>query len=151
MKVVILCGASGSGKSTWASQNYPDAIVVSADHYFIGEDGEYRFDPSKLGDAHGSCLRHFVKCAQSMITDTVVVDNTNTTTVEIAPYVAVARAYGIEPEIRAWVGSPPEHALTRNTHGVPAEVVKAMWDRLSATVANWPTFWPKPVVMKVEG
>ena len=151
MKVVILCGASGSGKSTWASKHHPDAIVVSADHYFIGGDGVYRFDPSKLGAAFGACHRAFTEYIQTGTAPVVVVDNTNTTLVEIAPFVAVARAYGIEPEIRAWVGSPPEHALTRNTHGVPAETVTAMWDCLGATVANWPPFWPKPVMMKVEG
>ena len=157
MKAIILCGASGSGKSTWASTNHPDAIVVSADHYFIGDDGVYRFDPTKLGDAHGSCLRHFVKFAQSMTTDTVIVDNTNTTLVEIAPYVAVARAYGVEPEIRVWHTWPVagtedyERIVRRNTHGVPVEAVTAMRGRLIHTINNWPPFWPKPVLMEVEG
>ena len=77
--------------------------------------------------------------------------NTNTTLTEIAPYVAVARAYGVEPEVRVWCGEAPAHALTRNSHGVPPEVVKAMWGRMNDTFTNWPRFWPAPIVMRVEG
>lgn len=156
MKVVILCGASGSGKSTWASTNHPDAIVVSSDHYFIGGDGVYRFDPSKLGAAFGACHRAFTEYVQTKTAPVVVVDNTNTTLVEIAPFVAVARAYGIEPEIRVWhtwpVAGTPEYEKTmrRNTHGVPVGTVTAMRASLINAINNWPPFWPKPVLMEVE-
>lgn len=150
MKIVILCGPSGSGKSTWAS-NLSGAETFSADHHFVGDDGVYRFNPAELPVAHGACLRGFTEAVRTGGAGTVVVDNTNTTLTEIAPYVAVARAYGVEPEVRVWCGEAPAHALTRNSHGVPPEAVKAMWGRMNDTFTNWPRFWPAPIVMRVEG
>jgi len=156
MRVVILCGASGSGKSTWAS-SISGAETFSADHHFVGEDGVYRFDPKKLPEAHGSCLRGFTESVRKGAGGTVIVDNTNTTLTEIAPYIAIARAYGVEPEVRVWhvwpiSGSEAyERVVRRNTHGVPVEAVTAMRARLIDAVNNWPRFWPSPILMPVEG
>ena len=41
MNVVIMRGPSGSGKSTYIKKNFPDANVVSADHFFEKEDPEF--------------------------------------------------------------------------------------------------------------
>ena len=35
LEAIILRGPAGSGKSTWVEKNCPDAVVVSADHFFI--------------------------------------------------------------------------------------------------------------------
>jgi predicted kinase len=53
----------------------------------------------------------------------VVVDNTNTTNEEVAPYLLVAAAYGATARI-VRVSCDPETAWKRNTHGVPYAVVK---------------------------
>lgn len=81
MKVIILCGVSGSGKSTIAKE-IGSGYVVSADDFFMAS-GEYKFDPTMLPAAHGQCLRDFVGCLQYGC-DTIVVDNTNTTMMEVA-------------------------------------------------------------------
>lgn len=140
MKVVLMVGVSGSGKSTFAYREYPDAVVSSANHYFLDDGGVYRFDPTKLGEAHGACLRSFVSAVQSGA-PCVVVDNTNTTLVELAPYVSLARAYGYSVEVvrvRCNVGV----ATGRNTHGVGAGTVQGMHDRIEAMFrAGLPPFW----------
>jgi predicted kinase len=145
-KITVLRGQPGSGKSTWAKQNRPHIPVCSADHFFCG-DGEnpheYRFDFRKLGEAHGACLQKFIKLT-SLGCD-VVVDNTNTTAVEMAPYVAWGLALGFEVEIIRLECSS-DIAAARNIHGVPAGSVYRMKTTLDSEVL--PPFWPKEVVVK---
>ena len=128
-QVKIMRGCSGSGKSTHtrnlvreAKANDISWVVVSADAHFLDEEGNYNFDPSKLGEAHGSC---FVQCIDALRNNIglVIVDNTNTTAVEIAPYMAAAAAYGYDAEILL-VEADVDVAIERNVHGVPAEAVK---------------------------
>jgi predicted kinase len=138
-KAVLLVGVSGSGKSTFAAREYPGAVTVSADHYFM-VDGEYRFEGSKLGAAHRACLRGFVEAVQGGA-GCVVVDNTNTTLVELAPYVSLAMAYGYEVEV-VRVRCPVEVAASRNTHGVGEGAVRAMDARIESMMATGlPPFW----------
>ena len=97
MKVTVLRGISGSGKSTWVSQNASDAVTVSADHYFV-IDGEYRFDASKLQENHGKCFRAFMDAVR-LGAPHIVVDNTNIEAWEYSPYVIAAEAFGYEVEV----------------------------------------------------
>jgi predicted kinase len=137
--VIIMCGISGSGKSTRAAKFYPKAMVVSADHFFM-VDGEYRFDPSKLPQAHGACLRNFVMCLQGDA-DMVVVDNTNTTVAEVAPYAALALAYGYDLKVEI-LKVDVETAAARNLHGVPKAGIVKMAERLEALKDSLPPWWP---------
>lgn len=156
MKVFIYCGVSGSGKSTLIGRIHPGAIVCSADSYFMGPSRvtpdrmEYRFNPSELPLAHGSCLRHFVDALASpergVVHRDIIVDNTNTTIAEIAPYAALALAYGAGLEIRT-IQCDPNVAHSRNAHGVPLAAIVAMADRLGARVMPpwWKHVWLRQV------
>ena len=55
--MTIMVGVSGSGKTTWAKTQRPDAVHCSADLYFIQADGTYKFDAKLLQNAHQSCFR----------------------------------------------------------------------------------------------
>lgn len=140
----ILIGPSGAGKSTFSA----GALVVSADFYFM-KDGEYHFDPSKLGDAHNACVRAWIEGVQAG--HGVVCDNTNTTLVEIAPYMATAIAYGLDVEVIAFVAEPEQAAALarRNRHGVPEKVIQGQIARIADTLKAWPPFWPAPKVIRV--
>jgi predicted kinase len=131
MKVTILIGASGSGKSTWANQQ-PEP-KVSADHFFM-VGGEYRFDPTQLCQAHAASMRNYIDLLRSG--SSVIVDNTNTTLVEIAPYIAVAYAFSATIEVLYFTGT------YRNEHGVPDQVVDAMRNRIKSMLQTWPPYWP---------
>ncbi len=83
--ILILKACSGAGKTTFANflqSIYPDAIVVSADDYFYSNydgsnpDGDYKFNPEKLGSAHGACRRKFQKAVDSGA-KCVIISNTN--------------------------------------------------------------------------
>lgn len=122
-KAYIMSGIPGSGKSTYIRENLPQAVVCSADYFHI-VGGEYRFDPSRARDAHAWCLRRFVEACQDA-RNPVVCDNTNTTVAALAPYVAVAQAYGYETEILVFDCSELD-SIKRNVHNVPAATIKKM-------------------------
>ena len=125
--VTVLRGISGAGKSTYTKANHPNATVCSADKYFIGQDGVYRFDGSKLGRAHDWCKAQFLNALQ-VSDDDIVVDNTNTTMRELKYYVDTATEYGYELNVVRLVVDP-KIAAARNLHGVPAVKVQQMQDR----------------------
>ncbi len=138
MKVVVLRGVSGSGKSTWTKENCPNAVICSADHFFVQEDGTYKFNPTQLGLAHRTCLRKFLlHCTDSNFSnDTLVVDNTNLSLAEVAPYVQVALAMGHEVQVIHLVCKLWE-AANRNTHGVPFSTIENMLRRFESLPAYW--------------
>lgn len=121
--------------------------VVSADHYFIGEDGRYHFDPTKLADAHNACMRRFVELVTKFHDSglLVLVDNTNIDVHEIAPYAQVGLAFGASVEIVS-IHCDPEMAYRRNVHGVPLSEVQAMALRMVRSEAMFPSWWRPTVV-----
>ena len=129
--VIVLSGISGSGKSTLAKQLAelePATAVISADDFFM-EEGFYRFNPKKLGDAHAQCLRDFTEYLLQGGMHLIVVDNTNTTNWERAPYMALGMAYGYA----TWLVLVEEDAATayaRNVHAVPRAAIEGMLARM---------------------
>lgn len=157
MDVYILSGCSGSGKSTEAKlirdrHAYLDKIgddwvtICSADHYFLynriweldgNASGTYNFNPALLGRAHGECLRRFIEAVQQE-KQLIIVDNTNTTVEEMAPYYAVAGAY--EAAVHIYTATTdPIVAHARNKHNVPLHVVQAQAARIAAR--RLPSHW----------
>lgn len=143
MRIIIMQGVAGSGKTTFIRKNYPEAVsIFSADHYFMHA-GKYVFNPADLPKAHAACLRDYTRYIQAKSehdSEKVFVDNTNTTVAEIAPYYALAQAYGHEVEIVRLLVAP-DLAAARNTHGVPATAVWAMHDRIVASQSQMPPWW----------
>jgi predicted kinase len=128
MLLTILSGLSGSGKSTYINLLCGGAVVCSADTFFM-VDGQYRFDVSKLSQAHGACFKGAIDALQRG-EDHVVIDNTCTSSEEIAPYVLLAQAFGYEAEIVTLVapkgmteGDYIAACADRNAHNVPPHAV----------------------------
>ena len=144
MNIYILRAGSGAGKSTWTKTNHPNANVFSADTFFM-VDGEYKFDPTKLGEAHGKCLRDFIDFCQKMSPEasyqiTAIVDNTNTTLSEFGPYAQVAQVYGHSVQILTFLYDPVL-AHSRNTHGTPLKACVDMHSRLMEHTKLIPPWW----------
>lgn len=143
MKVLIMRGLPGSGKSTWV-RNYWNSmdpgtypLVCSADDYHMVDD-EYRYDPKKAGAAHTECLRKFLNGLQGERYDSIIVDNTNTTAAEIAPYYRLAEMFGVETKI-VRVCCDLQLAMSRQTHAVPESTIFTMWQNLNSE--RLPAYW----------
>jgi len=145
-KIVVMQGIPGSGKSTWAQAEAQrtGGLVVSADHWFE-RSGSYVFDVRELGKAHAACFRAYLERLlewRERANGTLLVDNTNTTPAEIAPYFLAASALAPEAEIYLLrVTCPPEVAAARCVHGVPERVVHAMYDRMLAKTGEYLPTW----------
>lgn len=126
----ITRGISGSGKSTLARSLSPKENIFSTDDLFL-IDGEYKFDPKKLGLYH-KINQERVEEAMKKGMSPIVTDNTNTQSWEIKPYVQLADKYGYKVELKEpntpWKFDSKELAK-KNTHGVPEESIKRMIDR----------------------
>ena len=152
MLVIILAGTPGAGKSTYAkSLKSPevDVVIVSADHFFE-KDGQYRFDPKLLGQAHKQCFDNFLfyldfdTTKRPMI---IVVDNTNLAMWEYEKYVKAALDRGCDVEIvNIWCR--PEIAAERTLHGVPKEKIYQMYEKFKNGLFEIPLTWKQKDVEK---
>lgn len=142
MKVIILRGLPGSGKSTYVSQkdtSSPRTVhSVSADHYMVDSDFEYAFDPQKLDMCHNFCLKDYIGWVNDYQDDdfTLIVDNTNTTEREIGTYFDIAKAYNCDISIIQFDCSV-ENSFARNKHAVPFKTIQKMYWRLQKPLPSY--------------
>lgn len=129
-KLYIVRGLPGSGKSTFAEALVGhDFLVCEADKYFI-VDGEYKFDATKLRQAHEWCknrVETYMK--DSLVNDQfyreIVVSNTFTQEWEMEAYYKLAEQYGY---MVFSIIVENRHGGV-NQHGVPAEKLEQMRNR----------------------
>lgn len=143
MNVWIYSGVPGSGKSTAIKNLHPKGTIFSSDDYYCQE-GKYNYVAELIGEAHGWNLRNFIDYVSKTKTGEAVVDNTNTSIVEMAPYVAIAQAYGHKVKVVTLL-CDPKKAWERNVHGVPLTTVMAMHEKLANM--EIPPWWDHAVIM----
>jgi len=130
VRLTIMRGLPGSGKSTIARAMDTcdgNTVVVSADDFFMDDDGNYKFDVERLGDAHENCKQlcaHYLSEGRD-----VVVDNTNIRAEHIFPYIKMGVEHGAKIRIVAvdLLADPEELALS-TVHGVPVATIERMAD-----------------------
>jgi len=128
MKLIIIRGPSGSGKSTIAQHlgGEPKVNWFESDDFF-SKNGNYQFDPRKLGQAHVWCRTKAIEALMDKNSshEFVIVSNTSTTLTEVNTYIDVAKKCGAEYEVirtpGPWI---PSELFLRNKHNVPLEVLK---------------------------
>lgn len=148
VQVILMRGVSGAGKSTWVEKNLPTRTVVSADYFQHDEDGIYRFRKERAPEAHNRCFKNFMDYARLYAQDeelssmVLVVDNTNCSLLDIAPYYRVAEALGHPVKI-VEIKCDPHVAAARTTHGAPGVTIGAMHQALVSE--RIPTWWNREV------
>lgn len=159
IKMVIMRGISGSGKSTFVEtsckalgyhqdnskmggrQAYKvfsreganDIVVCSADFWHI-TDGEYRFDVRNLSTAHRECFRAALRALERG--SDVVIDNTNTQLDEMSPYVALAGAFDARLHF-VHMTVDVDVAAARNVHSVDTRTVENQYRRFDSVRPYW--------------
>lgn len=122
----------GSGKSKFAKKLVDeDFLICEADKYFIDkETGEYKFDVSKIKDAHKFCqdrVETYMK--DSLVNDQfyreIVVSNTFTQEWEMERYYELAKQYGYK--IFSIIVENRHGGI--NQHGVPEDKIEIMKTR----------------------
>lgn len=170
MRVMIMAGASGSGKSSHIGNNLlegegtrvlkitdlnvddsmfdfyaGDQVVLSADDITFDDDGTFHI--GRLDAAHKLCLNTFAKILQMEEKERppdLIVDNTNTSPWELAPYVALALAHeDVVLEILVMT-TPWKECLARCRHATPPKNIRTQARRLERMLDEWPAFWPAP-------
>jgi len=132
----ILRGLPGSGKTYLANtlneSHNKEGVILSTDDFYA-QDGTYKFDPTKISEAHRfnqeRCKEH---CEKG--TNPIIIDNTNVKRWEAKNYVELAMQYNYEIEIREpdtpwWKSKNVEELAQKTQHGVPADKIQKMLDR----------------------
>lgn len=121
MKLYLIRGIPGSGKSTLA-KTIGKGIEGNWSHYeadmFFVNEGVYKFDYSKIKDAHEWCLDQTKEDISRGYT--VIVSNTFTTSMELTPYFDIALMYGIMPTVITC------NSNWGNIHNVPEDTLANM-------------------------
>ena len=122
----ILRGLPGAGKSTLARTI--GAVYFESDMFFM-EGNEYKFNPTKLKDAHAWCqnqVRISMKNSNSKLGDSkIAVANTFTQEWEMEPYIEMAKEFGFTVFT---IIVENRHGGV-NQHNVPDEVLDKMKNR----------------------
>ena len=122
----LLRGLPNSGKSTLAKTM--GAVNFEADMFFM-EGNEYKFDPTKLKQAHQWCQNQVeitMKLSDKVIGDKkIAVSNTFTQEWEMEDYFKLAEKY--EYKVVSLI-LENRHG-SQNVHGVPDEKLQIMKDR----------------------
>lgn len=141
MRLDLVRGLPGAGKSTYARNNRNNAFVVETDQFFV-IDQEYKWDPRFIDVAHNWCLAKVIMLLRHE--RNVVVANTFTMVKEMAPYIDLQAYFpGLEIVITEL------YTMHGSIHNVPAASI----DKMAKRWENVPAAWVdegKVVVNRVE-
>ena len=126
-ELFLLRGICGSGKSTLAKSI--GGIHIEADMFFM-EGNDYKFDVTKLKDAHKWCQEGVEKSMiglnnPEITTQRITVSNTFTQEWEMRPYFDLAEKHGY----RVYSLIVENRHGGANEHGVPEDKLEIMKNR----------------------
>ena len=116
MKLTIVRGVPGSGKSTFVKNNF-SCLHLENDMYFQRDDS-YRWDSREMDDAIQWCMRNARNALMQGMD--VVVSNTFTKRRYVEEYRKIAESAGASFEVVRCTGN------FKNVHSVPEKVLESM-------------------------
>ena len=125
-QLILLRGLPGSGKSTLAKM-IVDRVSshIEADMFFVDRNGNYKFEPSKIKDAHEWCQGAVEFLMKDMQRSLIVVSNTFTQEWEMEVYYKLAEENGYQ--VHSIIVENRHGGV--NTHGVPEDKLEVMRGR----------------------
>ena len=127
LEMYLIRGLPGSGKSTLAEKlrrrfnNFYPTAHFEADQFFVGLNGEYHFNGSRVADAHHWCREQTEMAMEEQ--RWVVVSNTFSRIWELEQYFLLAIRFGYRVTLLTCEGN------YGSVHGVPEETVRKMRER----------------------
>ena len=131
MDLILVRGVSGAGKSTiadmmdWLGHR---TVSFSTDDMFM-VNGDYKFDPSKLGEYHAATVQKvrdvMIARYEIKIPETIIVHNTFTEEGEMKPYFELAEEFNW----RVHTIIVENRHGSKSIHDVPDDVIKAQKER----------------------
>jgi hypothetical protein len=118
--LLIIRGLPGSGKTTLA-KSLPAFDHFEADQFFTGPDGIYRYDRTRIADAHIWCQAKAKKSLKEG--RSVVIANTFSRLHELTQYINLGYESGATIHVIETTGR------WTNVHGIPHDVLKRMAER----------------------
>lgn len=118
MKVKILRGLPGSGKSTYAKKLAGEGWVHFENDMYFMKDGKYVFDQTKADEASNWCYQQFIKALRGG--KDVVISNVFVTKKAIDRYVKAAKNLGADVKVIKFDKN------FGNVHDVPKDVYANM-------------------------
>jgi len=124
-ELFLLRGLPGAGKTTLVkSLVKKDFCHKEADMFFVDRDGNYRFEPLKIKDAHQWCQEE-IDFLMRLEHSPIVVSNTFTQEWEMDPYYKLAEQHGY----RVYSLVVENRHMGVNQHGVPTDKLEQMRNR----------------------
>tara|TARA_R100001082_G_C4311832_1_gene137078 strand:+ start:167 stop:607 length:441 start_codon:yes stop_codon:yes gene_type:complete len=135
--LMLLRGLPGSGKtaladlltaslSSYRGESHLDPVYFEADSYFYDDEGNYNFEPERLGEAHNQCQTDTYQALEEG-TPLVIVSNTTTAEWELETYQAIAAAH--KATFISLIVENRHGGISK--HGVPEHTLLAMQNRFS--------------------
>jgi len=120
--LLLIRGLPGSGKSTLAKELSRDYGYhhLETDMWFTNTEGEYNFDPSKLGLYHDRCLKETARLLENG--ENVIVSNTFSTYWELNKYADILTTRDSLCIIQM-------NNMFKSIHNVPDEAIACMTAR----------------------
>jgi predicted kinase len=125
-ELFLLRGLPGAGKTTLAKSL--GGMHMEADKYFMDE-GEYKFDASKLKEAHAWC-QNAARVWMTNSVPKVVISNTFTQAWEMDYYFELAKEHGY----RVYSLVVENRHGGENVHNVPKEKIEEMARRFNVKI-----------------
>jgi predicted kinase len=127
MKLLLIRGLPGSGKSTLAGNLIGFYYHVETDKFWMDK-GEYKFDHSRLTEAHEWCLDQTRNLMNNGFSP--VVSNTFTIKRNMRPYFELAQEFGIVPTV---IHCQNDFG---NIHNVPQDVLDRMRNQFEYDISD---------------